>query len=440
MNLNTYRMTEQLLHYVWHHKLWPLHPLATTDGRSLDIIDVGLPNSDAGPDFFNAKMKIDGQLWVGNVEIHLRASDWFRHHHDTDNKYDNVVLHVVNEADSDVTTASGRHLATLVLPVPERIKANYCELQSEERYPPCYRAITDIPTLTIHSWLSALQIERLEQKTSEILHRVELCDGSWERACFVTLARNFGFGVNTDVFEQWALSIPLDRTAAHHRDNRMQIEALFFGQAGLLDVQLLSKSHQEAASNDAYLSQLSAEYQFMQHKYGVRSINPSGWRFLRMRPQNFPHVRLAQLASIYCSGCATISRLTECSSIDDVRREFAIEVTPYWQTHYMFGRETTRSLRHLSKSSIDLIAINTVAPMLFAYGRHRADEMLTDRSTALLETLKAENNNVVRMWQECGLTAQSAADSQALLQLKRKYCDRHDCLRCRIGYEYLKKK
>lgn len=423
---------EQLLHYVWKHKLWPLKPLATTDGQSVEIIDVGTLNTNAGPDFFNAKLSIEGQLWVGNVEIHLKASDWFRHRHHEDAAYNSVVLHVVETADAVATTSDGRAIPTLVLPIPETIRTNYDELQRTDRYPPCYSIVGNLPRLTVHSWMEALQIERLERKTSEILRRVELCGGSWEAACFVTLARNFGFGTNSDVFEEWAMNIPLDQ-AAHHRDDILQIEALFFGQSGLIDAVADGET-------DDYLLQLRSEYRFLQHKYGLKPIDATHWRFLRMRPHNFPHIRIAQLAAIYCSRHASLSRLAECTSTADVSHELEAEVSDYWQHHYSFCRETsTKSNRRLSKATVELIAINTVAPLLFAYGRHRMSETMADRAFQLLEQIKAENNNVVRMWRECGLDAATAGDSQALLQLKTRYCDRRDCLRCRIGYEYLKK-
>lgn len=430
---------EQLLHYVWKHKLWPLHPLATTDGRSIEIIDTGLHNTDAGPDFFNAKIKLDGQLWVGNIEIHTKASDWFRHHHQDDTAYNSVILHVVEQADMDATDSTGRILPTLCLSVPHDIEANYEELQRSDRYPPCHKIIATLPKLFVHSWINRLEIERLERKTSEISRRVELCQGSWEAACFVTLARNFGFGVNSDAFEEWAMNIDLAQ-ASHHRDEPLQIEALFMGQAGLLDTDSMPQRHRSAAQEDEYFVQLSNEYRFLKHKYGLTPMSASRWRFLRMRPQNFPYIRLSQLAVLYCSHRATLSRLVECSTMDDVRRELTTAPQDYWQTHYLFGAESKSSSKQLSKASIDLIAINTVVPILFAYGRHSMKEQLEETALTLLENIKAEDNTVVRMWHECGLDASSAADTQALLQLKRQYCDRKDCLRCRIGYEYLKKK
>ena len=429
---------EALLHYVWKHKLWPLKPLATTNGEPVEVIDTGLHNRNAGPDFFNAKVKIGETLWVGNVEIHDRATDWNAHGHQHDAAYDNVVLHVCGEVNGTATTASGRTLPQLQLDVPPSVLQNYRQLLHADRYPPCYQLIPSLSPLTIHSWLSALQTERLEQKTEAIKRRVAQCNGSWEQAYFTTLARNFGFGINGDAFEQWARSVPLS-AVGHHRDDLFQIEAIFMGQAGLTDLENLPKRHRERAENDDYFIRLRNEYHFLQRKFSLQPIDPKLWRFLRLRPQNFPHIRLAQLARLYHQKTASLSQIVDCATVEDLEKALATRVTPYWQTHYLFGADSPTSEKRLSASSRRLMIINTVIPMLFAYGRHRHDEKLCDRAFDLLEELGAEQNHITRMWSECGLSVRSAADTQALIQLKNEYCDRKDCLRCRIGYEYLKK-
>ena len=429
---------EALLHYVWKHKLWPLKPLATTSGEPVEVIDTGLHNRNAGPDFFNAKVKIGETLWVGNVEIHDRATDWNAHGHQHDAAYDNVVLHVCGEVNGTATTASGRMLPQLQLDVPPSVLQNYRQLLHADRYPPCYQLIPSLSPLTIHSWLSALQTERLEQKTEAIKRRVAQCNGSWEQAYFTTLARNFGFGINGDAFEQWARSVPLS-AVGHHRDDLFQIEAIFMGQAGLTDLENLPKRHRERAENDDYFIRLRNEYHFLQRKFSLQPIDPKLWRFLRLRPQNFPHIRLAQLAQLYHQKTASLSQIVDCATVEDLEKALATRVTPYWQTHYLFGADSPTSEKRLSASSRRLMIINTVIPMLFAYGRHRHDEKLCDRAFDLLEELGAEQNHITRMWSECGLSVRSAADTQALIQLKNEYCDRKDCLRCRIGYEYLKK-
>ncbi|WP_277065234.1 DUF2851 family protein [Prevotella aurantiaca] len=431
---------EKLIHYVWKHKLFPLAQLATTDGQSVEVIDAGLPNSNAGPDFFNAKVKINGTLWVGNVEIHDKSSDWFTHGHDTDTHYNNVVLHVVEHADMTVTKQNGDTPPQLVLPVPESVKQHYAELLTADAYPPCYKIVPGLSKLMIHSWLSALQTERLEQRTIAITERLKACDGNWEVAYFVSLARNFGFGINGDAFEQWAKAIPF-QAVAHHRNDLFQIETIFMGQAGLLNVDTLPKQHRDKAIADEYFQHLQIEYKYLAHKFSLTPMDAQQWRFLRLRPQNFPYIRIAQLAQLYYNRQSGLGELLDCTTIKEVEELLQTKVTPYWETHYTFGsNDSKQSNKNLSKASLELIIINTVVPILFAYGRYRMSEKLCDRAFAFLEALKAENNHIVRMWKEVGLTVESAGDSQALIQLKKDYCDRKECLRCRIGYEYLKQK
>ena len=430
---------EKLLHYVWKHRLYHSGGLCTTDGRKVEVIDPGLPNAHAGPDFFNAKVKIGGTLWAGNVEIHDKASDWDAHGHHRDKAYDSVVLHVVAEADAQPTDTRGRPVPQMLLGVPPSVAANYRELLATDTYPPCYRIIPELPPMTVTSWLAALQAERLEQKTEAISRRAAMKAGAWEEAYFATLARNFGFGINGDAFEQWAMSVPLG-AAAHHRDDPFQVEALFMGQAGLLQDEAISPRHRAEAAADGYLQRLRTEYAYLARKFGLSPIDCKLWRFLRLRPQNFPHIRIAQMATLYHEGRTGLGLLLECRGIDDVRRLLATHVSAYWQTHYSFGSESAPSHKCLSGQSINLLAINTAIPVLFAYGRHTMDEGLCQRAFGLLESLKPENNAIIRTWRECGLNAKTAADSQALLQLKRAYCDRRDCLRCRFGYEYLKRR
>lgn len=428
---------EQLIHYVWKHKLFPLTGLKTTDGQEVEVIDTGLHNHNAGPDFFNAKVKIGGTLWVGNVEIHDRASDWFLHRHDRDPNYNNVILHVAESIDVDVKTRRGDYPPQMRLQVPTAVREHYEELLTTDEYPACYRIIPSLSKLMVHSWMSALQTERLEQKTEAIAQRVKDCDGSWEAAYFVTLARNYGFGINGDAFETWAKLIPL-QSVAHHRDNLMQIEAFFLGQAGLLDIAAIPERYQQQALNDSYFTELKSEYQYLAHKFGLQAMDANQWRFLRLRPQNFPHIRIAQLAHLYYEQQAGLSQLLECESVKQVRELLATQVTHYWETHYVFGEESAKSEKKLSAASLNLQIINTVAPILFAYGKHKNSEKYCERAFDFLETLKAEENHIVRMWKEVGLMVETAGDSQALIQLKKEYCDRKDCLRCRIGYEYLK--
>lgn len=428
---------EQLLHYCWKHRLFPLDGLRTTEGEEVEVIDPGLHNHNAGPDFFNAKVKIGGQLWVGNVEIHDRASDWFLHGHEKDTHYNNVILHVVGLADTQAETADGCRPPQMELHVPEQVRHNYDELIKTDSYPPCYRIIPSLSRLTKHSWMSALETERLERKTEDIKRRADRCQGSWEAAYFVTMARNYGFGINAEAMEQWALSIPLN-DVGHHRDDIFQIEAFFMGQAGLLDPLSIPERHRQAAITDEYFFRLNNEYRFLAHKFSLQPVDFHSWRFLRLRPQNFPHIRISQLANLYFHRRASLSQLIECKDIKSVKELLSTSVTSYWQTHYAFGCESKPNEKHLSDASLNLLLINTVVPILFAFGRHKLDDTLCDRAFDFLEQLKAEDNHITRTWKDIGLDVENAGDSQALIQLKNEYCDRRDCLRCRFGYEYLR--
>lgn len=423
---------ENLLHYVWQHRLFPLTPLTTDQGQEVEVIDPGLHNSNSGPDFFNAKVRIGETLWVGNVEIHKRSSDWYRHQHDTDPAYDNVILHVVSLLDGMVTTHKGNSIPQLALPVPPAVAENYQELLAEEAFPPCYRAIPEIPTLTVHSWMSALTAERLEEKTQRIDKWLQQTHGNWEQTFFITLARNFGFGTNAEAFEDWAAHIPL-MAVGKHRDDIFQIEAFFMGQAGLLEDRLVPEERR-----DKHYLQLQREYQFLAHKFSLSPMNAQQWRFLRLRPQNFPHVRLSQLASLYHSRKADFSQLIETHDTEALCQLFAVGVTPYWENHFSFGETSSPHKKRLQPASLRLLLINTVAPLLFAYGKYHMEEERCEQAFELLEKLPAEQNFITRSWAKAGIRVNNAADSQALIQLRRSYCDRKDCLRCRFGCEYLR--
>ena len=402
---------ERLLHYVWKHKILPLKPLTTADGQEVEVIDPGLHNHDQGPDFFNAKVRLGGTLWAGNVEVHLRSSDWYRHGHESDPAYNSVILHVVGEIDGEVRTQEGKTLPQVRLDIPESIRRSYEELCRTEDYPRCHRIISSIPSMKVHQWMDALLVERLKERSELVATRAERTGGDWERATFVTLSRSFGFGLNGDAFERWAMRIPLS-AAGKHRDNLFQVEALFLGMAGLIEEVEALRSPQE-------VSLLQQEFDFLKHKFSLGdAMERADWRFLRTRPKNFPYVRILQIAELYHSGRAQMSRLLEAKSVDELQECLRI--------------------KGMTAASRRLLIINTVVPLLFAYGRHTSNEDICLRAIRLLEELPAEENYILRQWQACGLKVGTAADSQALIQLKRQYCDRTDYLRCRFGYEYLK--
>ena len=419
---------EQLLHYVWKHKIFPLKELKTTTGQQVEVIDTGLANTDAGPDFFNAKLKLDGVLWIGNIEIHERSSDWFKHGHHADAGYNSVILHIASEIDTEISRSNGERIPQIQLICPEAVRTNYKELLETDSYPRCYRIIPSLSPFTAHSWMSALQMERFEQKATLLNERLKRCQGNWEDAFFITLARNFGFGLNGDAFETWAHQLPF-RAVDKHRNDLFQIEAIFFGQAGIL----------EDSDGDGYYLRLKKEYTYLQHKFGLIPMDASLWRFLRLRPANFPHIRIAQLACLYHRAYGLLSRIMETETLQGVRDILKGGTSEYWLTHYTFGGSSPSRPKTLSNTSLDLLIINTVVTFLYAYGLHKGNRVLCARAGSFLEELKAENNYITRMWEQCGMKASNAADSQALIQLKKEYCDKKKCLYCRIGYEYLKR-
>lgn len=419
-------MKESILHYVWQQKLFTPYLLRTTEGETVEVIDVGKPNTDAGPDFFNAKIKVGDTLWAGNVEIHTRSSDWNKHNHQTDKNYDSVILHVVKHADSQVFRFDGERIPQLELKYPVSIELNYERLISEQKWISCADKIGSIPGIFIRSWKTALLTERLEQKMHAIEQLLTESNNHWEEAFYVTLARSFGFGTNSDAFELLAKSLPLS-VLGKHKNDLFQIEALLFGQAGFLNSEM----------NDEYMQKLLKEYEFLKVKYNLCGIPKEHWKMLRLRPDNFPHVRIAQFAALIHNSSKLFSRIVEQPETDYLRQQLACQPSDYWKTHYLFGNESTRKSKKLGSASVNSILINTVVPFLFCYAHQKGNQTLKDKAIMLLEELPAERNTIVTGWSQLGISVESAFDSQALLQLKKQYCDDKKCLRCRIGHKVL---
>ena len=418
------------MQYVWKHRLWRSEDMVTNTGKKVRVVDPGLLNTDAGPDFFNAKIEIDGHMWVGNVEMHYRATDWKRHHHDSDKAYDSVILHVVAKDDAPVRRTNGELIPQLVLEVSPQFNADYASLVGATIEVPCATKIKQVPHLTIVEWVEGLAFERLHGKVERIHQLLDSFNGSWEDVCYVTLARNFGFGINNDAFERLARRTPL-RLLGKHSDSVLQIEALLFGQAGMLDAQ--------KPGMDSYYNQLCTEYAFLSNKFQLTPMEKESWKLFRIRPQNFPYRRIAMLAQFIEGGFRMMNRILEAEGEKEMRALFEVELSGYWTKHYTFGKPNERATATLSRSSIDIILINTVAPLLYAYGEFTGNYEMTDKAIKLLEDLRAESNSIVSHFVAYGIDCPDALTSQALVQLKREYCDARKCIYCKIGHHLLSK-
>lgn len=421
---------EKLMQYVWKHRLWRSEDMVTNTGKKVRVVDPGLLNTDAGPDFFNAKIEIDGHMWVGNVEMHYRATDWKRHHHDSDKAYDSVILHVVAKDDAPVRRTNGELIPQLVLEVSPQFNADYASLVGATIEVPCATKIKKVPHLTIVEWVEGLAFERLHGKVERIHQLLDSFNGSWEDVCYVTLARNFGFGINNDAFERLARRTPL-RLLGKHSDSVLQIEALLFGQAGMLDAQ--------KPGMDSYYNQLCTEYAFLSNKFQLTPMEKESWKLFRIRPQNFPYRRIAMLAQFIEGGFRMMNRILEAEGEKEMRALFEVELSGYWSKHYTFGKPNERATATLSRSSTDIILINTVAPLLYAYGELTGNYEMTDKAIKLLEDLRAESNSIVSHFVAYGIDCPDALTSQALVQLKREYCDARKCIYCKIGHHLLSK-
>ncbi len=415
------------MQYIWQHRLWLSEDMVTNDGRRVRVIDPGLLNTDAGPDFFNAKVEIDGRLWVGNVEIHVRASDWKRHHHDEDPAYDSVILHVVEKDDAPVTRINGEIIPQVELRVSPRFNECYDRLVNARVELPCAARLKEVPQLTVTEWIEALAFERLHGKVDRVRELYDRYHGSWEDICYVMLARTLGFGINNDAFERLARVTPL-RLLHKHSDSIVQVEALLFGQAGLL-----SGAH----NAESYYQQLTREYAFLANKFSLRPIEGTAWRLFRSRPQNFPYRRIALLAQFVKGGFNLMNDILNAQDTKALRQLFDIELSGYWTTHYSFGKPSPNTGRALSNSSIDIVLINTVAPLYYARGEMTDDYQMTDRAIALLEDIRPEQNSIVTMFKSAGIKCEDALTSQAFIQLRRNYCEARKCIYCRLGHRLL---
>ena len=417
------------MQYVWQHRLWPQTHLHTVDGLPVQIIDPGRLNTDSGPDFFNAKIVIDGHTWAGDIEIHVKASDWYRHGHDNDPAYNSVILHVVDRDDMPIKRQNGEIIPQMQMACTPDFNQRYNELVNRANHDiPCAESIAEIPKIYISDWIESLAFERIYDKTSRIESMLERSGGDWEVACYATIARGLGFGINGEPFERLALSTPI-MFIGRHCDSLTAIEALLFGQSGLLD--------SNSTTPDQYTTTLQREYAFMAHKFDLRPLQSPGWKMARMRPANFPHRRIATLAAILHKGTRLMSRLLEIRTTEDAYNMFSPILTGYWSNRYSFGPPTVNTGASLSKTSINGLIINAVVPLQYAYAMAHNDTNLADRAIAMLESLPPEKNTIVESFANAGLKADNAFTSQGVIQLRRSYCETRKCLYCRIGHRML---
>lgn len=421
---------EKLYHYLWKTGIRG-SGFTDIDGSHVEVLDPGIHNMDAGPDFFNSKLKIDGTEWIGNVEIHVKASDWYRHGHSEDPAYDNVILHVVGVSDKRVSRADGSLIPQVELTFPEKFFRTYLSLADDSTGLKCGEMIASIPALNKTDWLESLAIERMQAKAEKVKEILKSTDGDWQQTCFILLARGMGFGLNSDPFELLARSIPI-RILHHHSDNPFQLEAILFGQAGMLDA--------SRYMFDEYFQALCREYYFLARKYGLKPMKPGMWKYARTRPQNFPHRRIAFLSNATLHGFSLFSRLLEArKDADTLISLFDMKAEGFWKSHYSFDTEAGEVPSELSRASKTLLAINVAIPLLYAYASSIGDMEMGEKTFNLMQELPPENNSIIREWKNFGFEMADASRTQALIHLRKEYCHKNKCIYCRFGHFLLRK-
>lgn len=421
-------MTEEFLQYIWKHALFDRSLLSTTEGNRIEIVHSGLHNFDAGPDFFNAQLRIDDTLWAGNVEVHIKSSDWFKHKHQDDAAYKNVILHVVWENDADITLAGGAVLPALELKnivVPD-IYRIYDELKNSSRSIPCENEIHKVSQLTLHSWFDRLVAERLERKTNIVASNLDKTVHDWEETFYRLILRTLGTPLNSEAFEHLAEILPF-RVINKHRADILQVEALLLGQAGFLNGKF----------KDDYIIRLQKEYEYLRHKMDIAPMLKAEWKFMRIRPPQFPTIRLAQFAAIMHREEHLFRKAMEAGTVGAIGKIFSVEPSAYWQRHIQPDKLAVRKVGAMGKSTLEILIINAVVPVMFIYGRSIGKEEITEKALELLHSLKPENNSFIKKWTSIGITATDAYESQALLQLRKEYCDKRRCVSCAIGHQLM---
>jgi len=419
-------MNEDFLHFLWKNRLFVTPLVEYYSGETIEVINPGQHNHDQGPDFFNARIKIGQTIWAGNVEIHLRASDWTRHKHQDDEAYNSVILHVVGENDAQITNQSGTVIPATEISCPKPLFEQYLFLMQTDLWLPCQSYISKIDPFIMMQWCEAVAVERIGDKTKNIETNLLLTKNNWEESFYYTVAQAFGLKVNAQPFLMLAQSLPLN-VLAHHKNSLVQIEALLFGQSGLLPDN----------PSDEYSQLLMREYNHLRLKYSLEPLQKQIWKFARMRPVNFPTIRIAQLATLIFKSSALLSKVIECQTINEVKKLFSTNVSEYWLTHYNFGKVSGEKNKNFGDSTLNLLIINAFVPFMFLYGKKIGKPELTERAVSWLEQLPAEVNNIISNWEKYNVKAKCALESQALIQLYNCYCQKRQCLKCRIGRQVL---
>jgi hypothetical protein len=431
-------ISEDFLQYIWKNRLFRL-PLSLVTGEDIEVLDVGQHNHDAGPDFFNAKIRINNTLWAGNVEVHFKTSDWFMHGHHHDMNYQNIILHVVYHHDVEVPDYDGCSIPTAEMKFPLNIYDDYSAILRNTEWIPCGKSAGDIDRLILNLWLDRLLAERMQTKSEDIVLNFTETNGNWKETIYRQLARNFGFKVNGMPFSLLSKSLPY-KLLEKHSGNPIQTEALLFGQAGMLDEEGKGDDSGENDNDreDEYYMELKGEYSFLRKKYSLRPVAGHLWRFLRLRPANFPTIRIAQFASLVVSEPSFPSDIIE--SEPSVLRSKLLNIKPsaYWDNHYIFNKISIRRSKQLGGQAVHNLIINTLIPIYFEYGRKTGNDNFRQRAIGFLETLPPECNNITRGWERTGISVTNAFYSQSLLQLKNNYCNFRKCLFCQVGNQIIR--
>ncbi len=419
-------MKENFLHFVWQYQYFSKAELKTSQGESIHIIHPGSHNTNAGPDFINSKIKIGDMEWAGNVEIHYNASDWFAHAHEQNTAYDNVALHVVWKNNKEALRKDGTSIPTIELKgrVDEKLILNYSTLVKTKDAIPCAAFFTTVADIKKIDMLEKALMKRLQRKAEEVKELLVKNNNDWEETAYQCLAKSFGFKVNSDAFLSLGKSIPY-KTIKKHSNSSMQIEALLFGTAGLLDAEF----------KDDYPNSLKKEFYFLRQKYSLdnKKLNESEWKFLRVRPANFPTTRIAEFAAVMNNTSHLFSLFTESIENDAIIKALSSEVSLYWKNRYIFDKEVKHKAERIGKSSVYSIIINTIAPLLVCYGEQTGEDHYIEKALRLLEFVPAEENVIISQWKEIGLIVKNASDSQGAIELYNNFCKTRSCLSCTIG-------